>query len=73
MMSIIMQGLDALTDLSLCHMKSLRKIEQYAFTPLKKLEKLVIAFNPLLGEFDDGAFESLVKQEDLENWPITEV
>lgn len=54
-------------------MHTLRRIEQFAFTPLKNLTKLVLAFNPLLKEIDDGAFEDLVKEQDVDGWLITEV
>jgi hypothetical protein len=65
--------LGSLNDLSICHVHTLRRIEQYAFTPLKNLTKLVVAFNPLLKDLDDGAFEDLVEEKNVDMWPITEV
>lgn len=32
-----------------------------------------MAFNPLLKDIDDGAFEDLVEEDNADQWPIAEV
>jgi len=64
-------GMEALEDLSISRMDTFQRIEQFAFAPLKNLTKLVMAFNPILSDIDDGAFEGLVT--DVEDWKLAEI
>jgi len=66
--------LGALMELSLSNMKTFRKIEQFAFRPLKNMTKLSMTNNPHLKIIDDGAFEGIIDDaSEIDKWPLREV